>query len=182
MKQVYFAVIIFTLFFFSNVSAQTISGDPLIFKAYKELYNRQPNALEINLKNYNAGSWNDYEELKKNVQEFQTSLQQSGLTLSTVYVNNVAIVGIRQNGHQIAVAALSLNGGKILASGGAEIVKGAAGYIVSGSGGNLTGQDGLGIIINSKMGGISFGMPNTLSTENIKVVRSGKGALIINKR
>ena len=47
------------LLFFSatlTTQAQSLKGDPWIFNAYKDLYNRQPNAWELNIKNYNKGS------------------------------------------------------------------------------------------------------------------------------
>ncbi|MHB1177321.1 MAG: hypothetical protein ACYCZO_03225, partial [Daejeonella sp.] len=142
---------------YQSAKGSSLQGDPWIFQIYKELYNRNPNALEVNIKNYNGGSWSNYADLKKYIQEFQSSLMQSGITISTAFVNNVAIVGIKQNGQQVAVAALSLNGGQIVANDGATIVSGGAGNIVSGGAGNLIGQDGAGITINSAMGGISFG-------------------------
>jgi hypothetical protein len=57
----------FLLLFFilvKPVFSQTLTGDPMVFRAYKEIYNRQPNALEVNIKNYNGGNWYSYEELK----------------------------------------------------------------------------------------------------------------------
>lgn len=137
MKHKLFLAIIFCSITFSTLSAQTLTGDPWIFQAYKEMYNRQPNALEINIRNYNSGSWNNYGELKQYILQFQTSLLQSGITISTVFVKNVAVVGIRQNGQQVAVAALSLTGGQIVANDGATIVSGGAGNIVSGGAGIL---------------------------------------------
>ena len=53
--------------------------------------------------------------------------------------------------------------------------------IVSGGAGNLIGQDGAGIAINSAMGGISFGSSYTIQSENTRVVKFGKGSLIIRK-
>ena len=48
-----------------NRSSTTgVKGDPWIFQAYCELYNRTPTALEVNIGNYNQGSWNNYGELK----------------------------------------------------------------------------------------------------------------------
>lgn len=166
---------------YQSSKGSPLQGDPWIFQIYNELYNRNPNALEVNIKNYNGGSWGNYADLKNHVQEFQSSLLQAGITISTAFVNNVAIVGFNQNGQQIAVAALSLNGGQIVANDGATIVSGGAGNIVSGGAGNLIGQDGAGIIINSAMGGISFGNSYTILSENTRVVKSGKGSLIIRK-
>ncbi len=165
----------------SSLKTPALKGDPWIFQIYKELFNRNPNALELNIKNYNGGSWTNYADLKKYVQEFQSSLTQAGITVSTALVNNVAIVAIKQNGQQVAVAALSLNGGQIMAGDGAAIISGGAGNIISGGAGNLIGQDGAGITVNAAMGGISFGSSYTIQSENTRVVKSGKGSLIIRK-
>lgn len=174
----------------SSLKTPVLNGDPWIFQSYKELYNRAPNALELNIKNYNGGTWSSYAELKQFVQDFQSSMRQAGMTVSTAYVNNMAVVGIRQNGQQIAVAALSLNGGQIISNDGASIISGGAGNIISGGAGNiisggagnLIGQDGAGITISPAMGGISFGSSYTLASENTRVIKSGKGSLIISKK
>jgi len=181
-KKLFFATLLLTLASNFSVSAQ-LKGDPWIFNAYKELYNRQPEPLELNIQNYNGGSWNNYPELKKYVVDFQTSKQQGNYKFSSVIVNNTtAVQAIYQNNQQIAVAALSVIGGKIIASDGASIISGGAGNIISGGAGNLIGQDGAGIAITKSMGGISFGSSNTLMSESIKVLKSGKGALIIMRR
>ena len=181
MKTKFLFTVLLCCFLF-NVNAQSLQGDPWIFQVYKEVYNRTPNALELNIKNYNGGSWNNYQELKKYVQDFQSSFRQAGMTVSTAYVKNVAVVGIKQHGQQIAVAALSLNGGQIIASDGASIVAGGAGNIVAGGAGNLIGQDGAGIAVNSSMGGIGFGGSYTIASTNTNVVKSGKGALIVTRK
>src|SRR3712207_735827 len=41
----------------SQASASQLKGDTWIFNAYKELYGRQPNVWELNVQNYNLGSW-----------------------------------------------------------------------------------------------------------------------------
>ncbi len=159
--------------------AGVLKGDPWIFQSYSELYGRSPNALELNIKNYNGGTWANYAELKKYVSDFQTSLKQAGITLSTSVVKDVAVVGIFQNGKQIAAAALSTNAGQIIAASGAGIISGGAGNIIAGGAGNLLANDGASIAISTAMGGISFGSSYTLQSENNKVVKSGKGALLI---
>lgn len=165
----------------TSLKGPALNGDPWIFQVYNEVYNRNPNPLELNIKNYNGGTWSNYADLKKYVQEFQSSLMQGGITVSTAYVNNVAIVGIMRNGQQVAVAALSLTAGQIVANDGATIVNGGAGNLVSGGAGNLIGQDGAGITVNPSMGGISFGSSYTLQSESTRVIKSGKGSLIIGK-
>lgn len=167
--------------------AGLLKGDPWIFQVYSELYRRSPNALELNIKNYNGGTWGNYEELKKFVMDFQNSLRQSGITMSTAIVKDIAIVGLYQHGKQIAVSAVSTTAGQIIAPSGAAIVaggagniiSGGAGNIISGGAGNILSNDGASIAVNASMGGISFGSSYTLASENSKVVKSGKGSLLI---
>lgn len=182
MKPVIFFSLIFIFVSAKPAISQTLTGDPMIFKAYREIYNRSPNALEINIKNYNAGTWNSYEELKNFIKDFQNSLLRASLTISSVYLKEVVVIGIRENGQQIAVAALSMNGGKILANNGSAIVSGVAGNIISGNGGNLTGQDGSGIIVNTKMGGIGYASGDISPSANTRLIISGKGSLVIAKK
>ncbi|MCY7290837.1 MAG: hypothetical protein LH615_01525, partial [Ferruginibacter sp.] len=70
MKHKLLLTIIICIFSFSFVNAQ----DPWIIQVYKELHNRQPSAWELNIKNYNLGTWNNYGELKSYIQEYQNSL------------------------------------------------------------------------------------------------------------
>jgi hypothetical protein len=46
--------------------------DPWIVQIYKELYNASPTAKECDIKNYNNGSWNSYNELKGYIKQYKT--------------------------------------------------------------------------------------------------------------
>ncbi|TCJ12653.1 hypothetical protein EPD60_15420 [Flaviaesturariibacter flavus] len=45
-------------------AAHAQNCDPWIKQAYKELFGREPNGTECNIRNYNNGSWNSYDQLK----------------------------------------------------------------------------------------------------------------------
>lgn len=169
-KKLFFATMLFVLAFNFSVSAQ-LKGDPWIFNAYKELYGRQPNPLELNIKLYNSGSWNNYAELKNYVQQFQNSLQQQQWKISYATVKDNSVVGLYENGKQIAVDFISHNGG--------TIISGGAGNIISGGAGNVIGQDGAGIATKN-LPGLGFANSYTLQS-GVKAAKSGKGALVIRR-
>ncbi len=54
-KKLIFTTMFFVVAFNFSVSAQ-LKGDPWIFQLYKEMYNRQPSAWELNINNYNRNS------------------------------------------------------------------------------------------------------------------------------
>src|ERR1043165_1695557 len=58
-----------------NRPGNHLKGDPWIFQAYAELYDRPPRALELDINLYNGGSWNNYNELKGYIQQTQNALQ-----------------------------------------------------------------------------------------------------------
>lgn len=61
MKKNLLALLLLSALAFTQAQAQNC--DPWIVKAYQELYSRTPTAEECNIKNYNNGSWNSYDEL-----------------------------------------------------------------------------------------------------------------------
>ena len=169
-KKLYFALLLFILAVNFNASAQ-LKGDPWIFKVYKELWGIQPNAWELNIKNYNGGSWNSYAELKKYVSQYQNSMTTQGLTVSVKNISDVNFaVVFNQNGRSIAVDLITNDGGTIKVAG--------AGNIALISGANLLANAG--IVVNANLAGATFGSRYTLQSEGTKVIQtSGKGALII---
>jgi hypothetical protein len=68
MKQKFLFLSLCALLAFSNVQAQC---DPWIIKAYQELYKRTPNSQECNIRNYNNGSWNNYNELVTYIKNYK---------------------------------------------------------------------------------------------------------------
>lgn len=94
-----------------HVSAQKLIGDPWIFQAYKEMYGRSPNAFELNINNYNLGSWNNYGELKKYIQEFQSN----GYNIKTTALpNDQSAVVYWEDNQPVAWALISNKGGGLI--------------------------------------------------------------------
>ena len=106
-----------------TMQAQTIKGDPWIFNAYQDLYNRKPNAWEVNIKNYNKGSWGNYGDLKKYVAAYQAGLSAKGVTINTYFIpgTETSLVCFNRNGKQVAINIVSNDGGKVLQAGGLSI-------------------------------------------------------------
>ena len=150
--------------------AQQLKGDPWIFQVYKELYSRQPNAWELNINNYNSGSWNNYGELKSYVVQYQRSLSQNNLSITTTSLRNGQTAALfNQYGKSIAADVISNDGGSIVATGGGNLVAQGGGNLVAQGGGNL-----------ASLPGVSFGSSYTIQSTGTKVIPvSGKGALII---
>lgn len=65
-KSICLFVIICTLA--SNTKAQNC--DPWITKIYKQFYGANPSSLDCNIRNYNNGSWNGYDQLKGLVRSY----------------------------------------------------------------------------------------------------------------
>lgn len=170
-------------------SMPALTGDPWIFQIYKQLYNRQPNAWELNIKNYNNGSWKNYNELKKYISEFQNSLSKQNLQIKTgPWNNNNVLVGFFINGKQVAVNVVSAGGGNVVSAGGANVVSAGGGNVVSAGGGNVVSAGGANvvaagggnIVVNTSMAGVNFGGRYSVQSAGTTVVAtSGNGALII---
>jgi hypothetical protein len=172
MKKISLILVVFVLYFPLAGISQNLKGDPWIFNAYQEMYRRQPTAWELNINNYNSGSWNSYAELKKYVQEFQTSLNNTGLTIVTQKAkNNNFIAGFVQGGKLLGVDLISAEGGRVVAAGGANVV--AAG------GANVVASGGLNLQISANTAGVSFGGRYSVQSTGTTIVpASGKSALI----
>jgi hypothetical protein len=168
--------LVFALFFLTfnfSVKAQTLKGDPWIFQVYKEVYHRQPSAWELNINNYNGGSWNNYGELRKYVQEYQASISRNGLTIVTKKIDdNKVLTGFIKEGKLLAANIVSPQGGNVVAAGG--------GNVVAAGGGNVVAAGGLNLQITSNTAGVGFGGKYTVQSAGTTVIpSSGKGALII---
>jgi hypothetical protein len=163
------------------VKKSVLKGDPWIFQAYKELYNRQPNAWELNVKNYNDGSWNNYAELKKYVKEFGASMEKAGLIIKTAPgKDNTHYVVFEQNGKPIAIDLVSAQGGTVVAAGGANVVSAGGANVVAAGSGNVVAAGSANFRITNDMAGINFGSKYTVQSTGATIVASsGKGALVI---
>ena len=158
-----------------------LKGDPWIFQAYKELYNRQPNAWELNVNNYNSGSWKNYAELKSYIRDFESSISRQRLDIKTgPWANNNVVVGFFINGQQVAVNVVAAGGGNVVAAGGANVVAAGGANVVAAGGGNVVAAGGGNILVNTNMAGVNFGGRYVTQSAGTRVVTtSGKGALII---
>ena len=176
--------LIVTVLLFSTLSlfAQA-KGDPWIKKYYNDTYRREPTALEYNIKNYNNGSWNSYADLSKYIGEYQKNISAAGLTFrfsTKTYANNSLIVGVFQNGTQLAASLISQDGGGVIAAGGLNIIAAGAGNIISGGAGNIISGGAGNITVSAATKGANFGGSYTVAYEGTKVIKtSGSGAIII---
>lgn len=165
---------LFVLSFNFSVSAQ-LTGDPWIFNAYKELYGRQPNAWELNINNYNLGSWNNYSELKTYVQQYQNSMSKKGISIKTTNLaNNEAAVILSENGYPAASALISNTSGSLIGNDGAGAFPKDAAKLIGIDAGTL-----------KNLPVVSFGTVGTkyLASSGTKVIpASGRGTLVIKKK
>lgn len=156
-----------------SAAAPQLKGDPWIFKVYNEAYSRKPNAWELNVKNYNNGSWTSYADLKKYVLEFQASLKKARLQLkaNAVSKNNDIYVVFEKDGKVVGIDLVSANGGQVVAAGGLNVIAAGGDNVIAPGGANLQ--------ITAQMAGISFGDKYRIQSAGSTVVpTSGKGALV----
>lgn len=165
-----------------NKPGNFLKGDPWIFQIYTELYNRVPTAWELNINNYNGGSWNNYAELKNYIQAYQNSLRKQGMDIKTAPYNGNVLVGFFINGQQVAANVVAAGGGNVIAAGGGNVIAAGGGNVIAAGGGNVIAAGGGNIVVNNNMAGVRFGGSYTVSAVGTKVIpTSGKGALIIQK-
>jgi hypothetical protein len=178
-KKLTLVMAIFAFVLHFSASAQNLKGDPWIFQVYKELYNRQPQAWELNIKLYNQGSWNNYAELKKYVQQYQASLSQNGLTTRTILLkgNQSSVVLFDQAGKSIAVNLITNDGGSVIAAGGGNVIAAGGGNVIAAGGGNVIAAGGGNL---RDLPGASLGSNRQLMSGDKKIIKtSGSGAIII---
>lgn len=101
----------------NNRSGEHLKGDPWIFMAYAELFDRAPNAFELNIKLYNNGSWNNYDELRNYVRNTQAVFQRVAAVVKQVSDGNGNFLAIIQRAAKTAVSVVS-NRGEVKAKGG----------------------------------------------------------------
>ncbi|HEV7330651.1 MAG TPA: hypothetical protein VGN63_06375 [Flavisolibacter sp.] len=154
-------------------SGNFLKGDPWIFQAYVELYNRIPNAWEVNIQNYNNGSWGSYAELKNYIKQYQNAMSKNGIKTNVGKLNNnTAVVFTDNNNNVLAVDLVKLDGGQVISAGGGNVISAGGGNVISVGGGNLT--------INQSTPGVSFGGDRTIQSTGTKVVATaGKTKLVI---
>lgn len=187
------------------VKTVKLQGDPWIFRAYREVYRREPIALELNPKNYNNGSWRSYPELKRYVTEFHKSLGNQKIDIRFIdTTNGNQLTALYKGNEQIAISLISKNGGQVVAAGGMNVISAGGANVVSAGSMNLISNGILSLIsanINSviaagsaniiapgiasiamhqNMAGLNFGGGYMIQSEGAQVITtSGKGAFII---
>src|SRR5215210_4790016 len=97
MRKIACIVALFVLAF--NLQSKAQKGDPWIYQAYQEEYHRQPTAFELNIKNYNNGSWNNYGELKNYIKQYQAAIKSKNIVITlTPSANNTSTLAFWQKG------------------------------------------------------------------------------------
>ncbi|HPH36309.1 MAG TPA: hypothetical protein PL108_01530 [Sediminibacterium sp.] len=130
-----------------TLSPASVTGDPWITAIYKSLYQRLPNSWELNIYNYNGGSWKSYDELTSYIRDFQLNLQKNGIIIETAMLSvDKSLVAFKKDGVYIAANLLSNKNGSIIAAGGGNIVAAGGGNIVAAGGGNIVAAGGGNIV------------------------------------
>jgi len=169
--------------FVLSISAFAQGGDPWIKEIYNSTWGRDPEGIEWNINNYNGGHWTTKAELMKAIYEWRKNMAAASVTFATSVkkANGNALVGVYQNGTQIAVDLVNVSNGNIVAQGGGNIVAQGGGNLVGNSGGTIISTNGGGITVNQTMKGAGFGSAtyHVLSAGEKVIKTSGTGALII---
>ena len=160
-----------------------IKGDPWIFKAYYEIYNRAPIAWELNINNYNNGSWANYDELKKFIAEYQNALVVNRLKVimakvksATNSITELAAV-FTIDGKMVAVDLIGNDAGSLTAVGGNAVAAKGATTLIGMDGATLISDDGSTL---KSLQGVQFSTYSLNSTEGGKKIKtSGKTTLLI---
>jgi hypothetical protein len=170
----------------NSKSGSHIKGDPWIFKAYCELYNRVPTRWEINIKNYNNGSWASYDELKKFIQEYFSSLKANNLEVKMAKpqgaksVTDLAVVFLI-DGKIEAADLIGNDAGSLTALGGEELKAKGITKLIGMDGATLISDDGSTL---KSLAAVNFlGAYTVQSGDGSKTIKtSGKTTLVIKKK
>ena len=163
-----------------NISISTTSlsvpPNPMIIKAYKEIYKRKPNIWELNAHNYNNGQWKTYPELKGYIQQFQKALKKQKLTIAIGITRNTgqSAIGFVQNNKLIAADIAADSNGDIIAEGGPKVTAQMGTLVIA--------TDGRNYVMVPELPGFNFGTAGDMLKPGEKqFATSGKSALIIQK-
>jgi hypothetical protein len=140
-----------------NQPIPQLKGDPWIFQVYSEVYGRKPNAWELNIYNYNNGSWNSYDQLKGLIRDYQNYLKQQKIEIRTGGYNGNIAVGFFKNGKQVAVNVVAAGGGNVVAAGGANVVAAGGANVVAAGGANVVAAGGGNFTAVAGMAGLKAG-------------------------
>jgi len=130
-----------------NLSSSMVSGDPWIMQIYQQLYSRRPNSWELNIKNYNNGSWSSFEQLREYIQQFQKSMNDNGIRIETALLNeSINLVVLKKGDKTLAVNILQNTGGNVVAAGGANVIAAGGGNVVAAGGANVVAAGGANVV------------------------------------
>jgi len=131
----------------AKLSSSMVTGDPWIMEIYQKLYGRRPNSFELNIKMYNNGSWNSYDQLRGYIQQFQKSLSDEGIVIETGMIDEkYNLVAVKKDGEYIAAIMLENNGGNVVAGGGGNVIAAGGGNVIAAGGGNVIAAGGGNVI------------------------------------
>ena len=159
-----------------STTSLSVPPNPMIIQAYKEIYHRKPNTWELNVHNYNNGSWKTYPELKGYVQQFQTALKKQKLAIAVGLTKNTgqSAVGFAVNNKLIGADIAADVNGEIIAEGGPKVTAQMGTLVVA--------EDGRNYVIVPELSGVNFGTTKDMPKPGEKhFATSGNGVLIIQK-
>ena len=180
------AQLFFAILLTSAVKAQT-RIDPWITMAYKELYNRKPSSTEVNIKNYNNGSWNSYDELKGYIRDYVNNKTNNTTTYAT---SPTAVIG-RIKGGKIdgrsvfaivdgafvkTINLIGNDGSTLIGLDGSTLIGNDGGTLVGNDGASLIGNDGGTLISNNTSYSLISNIPSlrTMGKYSLQSVSSAK--------
>jgi hypothetical protein len=166
----------------NNRSGSYLKGDPWLFKAYCELYNRVPTVWELNIKNYNNGSWNSYEELKNYIRQYFASLSSNRLEVKVGKVRSATTIAdmaavFLLDGRVVAIDLIGNDAGSLKAVGGPELISKGVTGVIGQNGASLISDDGSTL---KNLQGVSFSGYSLKSEQGAKKIKTaGKTTLVI---
>ncbi|HEY0667962.1 MAG TPA: hypothetical protein VGD22_07290 [Sphingobacteriaceae bacterium] len=145
----------------SALSPSMVTGDPWIMEIYQKTYGRRPNSWELNIRNYNNGSWSSYDELAGYIRQFQKSLSDNGLVIETALLNDrYNLVAIKKGNEYLSANILENKGGNVVAAGGANVISAGGANVVSAGGANVVSAGGANVVAAGGGNVISAGGAN----------------------
>jgi len=156
-------------------SPSEVSGDIWIKEIYQELYGRAPNAWEYNTKNYVEGAWQNREQLKQAIQQYQNNVRNAGMFIDLYDLGNGRfVVDLKVNGKSTAVSLIEGKGGNVVAAGGANVVSAGGANVVSAGGANAVAAGGANVV--------APGGANVVSAGGGNVIAPGGGNVVVNPK
>ncbi|HVK97799.1 MAG TPA: hypothetical protein VM368_08275 [Flavisolibacter sp.] len=155
-----------------NNSRGSAKGDPWIFRVYCELYSEKiPSSDELNIRNYNNGSWNNYAELKRYVQAYNSPpVVVTGKFKGGKYDGKPALA-VLDKGTVKAVNLIGPDGATLIGPDGGSIIGNDAGSLIS-NGTSIIGNDAGSFVVTKGAGVVMEGGPLRLisNTPSLRLI------------